>query len=103
MGQLTFEPAGADAVKCRSHLQASDFDSQVLAPRQLHPIVCKSKPSIPINAIHRLLRVSPTFLGFAAELICFDVRHRAGPPAAHNTDPQLLFRNRKEMDENSTP
>jgi hypothetical protein len=79
MGQLTFELAGAVAVKCRSHLQASDFDPQALASRKLRPIVCKPKPSIPINAIHRLLRVSPTFRGFVAELICFDVRHRAGP------------------------
>jgi hypothetical protein len=63
-----------------SHLQGSDFDPQFLALRKLHPIVCKSEPSLPINGIRRLVRVSPTFRGFAAEFICFDVRHRAKAP-----------------------
>jgi hypothetical protein len=86
--QLTSAPAVTVAGKCRSHLlQASDFDPQVLASRKFHPIVCNSTPSIPNNGILRLLRVSPTFLGFAAELICLEVRNRAAPLRRHNTTP----------------
>jgi hypothetical protein len=66
MGQLPSEPAAVVAVKCRSHPQASDFDPQVLALRKFHPMVRKSEPSILIDGTCRLLRVSPTFLGFAA-------------------------------------
>jgi hypothetical protein len=80
MVRLTSVPAAALAVKSRSHFQVSDSDSQVvLTSRKLHPIVCNSEPSIPVNAIRRLLRVSPTFLGFEAELICFE-RHRKSVP-----------------------
>ena len=79
-------PAATVAGKCRSHLhQVSDFDPQALSLRKFHPVVCKSKPRISINGILRLLRVSPTFLGFAAELICLDVRHRAASPRQNHT------------------
>jgi hypothetical protein len=96
MVRLASEPAAAVAVKSRSHLQASDSDPQVvLTSRKLHPIVCNSEPSLPINGI--LLRVSPTFLGFAAEHICFDVVQRPRSvlhlcAANKNTGPQRLFR-----------
>jgi hypothetical protein len=59
--QLTPKPAATVAVKCRSHLQASDFDPQVLASRKFHPIVCKPEPRIPISGIRHLPCVSPTF------------------------------------------
>jgi hypothetical protein len=88
-------------VKCRSHLhQASDFDPQVIASRKLHQIVCKSEPSMPINGIR--LGVSPTFLGFAAELICLEVRHRMDPaditPTRSDYSKKRYSKNEDEID-----